>query len=59
MKAKSNNISRRSFLECMACFAAGQAFAAHPGMFSGADPKLVLVRGLAHDLISIGKSEKE
>ena len=41
MKAMSNNISRRSFLECMACFAAGQAFAAPPGMFSGANPKLV------------------
>ena len=34
-------VSRRSFLECMACFAAGRAFAAPHGMFGGGSPELV------------------
>ena len=33
--------SRRSFLECMAAFAAGRAFAAPPGMFAGSGVRLV------------------
>ena len=35
------NVSRRSFLECMTLFAAGRAFAAPHGMFSGGSPELV------------------
>ena len=35
------SLSRRSFLECMACFAAGRAFAAPHGMFGGGSPELV------------------
>jgi len=35
------SLSRRSFLECMACFAAGRAFAAPHGSFGGGSPELV------------------
>ena len=35
------NLTRKSFVECMACFAAGRAFAAPHGMFGGGSPELV------------------
>ena len=36
-----NSATRRSFIECLACFAAGEAFAAPCGSFSGGSPELV------------------
>ena len=35
------SLTRRSFIECMAAFAAGRAFAAPHGMFGGGKPELV------------------
>jgi len=35
------SLTRRSFIECMSCFAAGRAFSAPHGMFGGGNPELV------------------